>query len=709
MAYTQDNRIAKVDTDLGKDVLLLKELHGIEGVSMPFVYRLDLLSENAKIDARKLLRSKVTLTVKVDENTKERKIHGIIRRFVQLGQDKDLTLYHAEVVPWLWFLSLSRDCKIFQSMTVPEILQKVFKDQGYSDFKMQVKSGYPKREYCVQYRETHLDFVSRLMEEEGIFYFFEHTGTQHTLVLTDSNSDVKPCPVIAKVRMAHSTVEDEDVVQSLVQEHAVHIGKVSLSDYNYLEPGLTLRTTAPAQEKGEEVYDYPGSYTAMDGGERYAKLQVVAEEALRHVARGEAACRTFQSGFRFQLDEHYRADANQEYMLLQVQHKIKVSDYRSEDTSADHYSNAFLAIPYQTPYRPQRRTPRPVVRGNQPALVVGKAGEEIWTDKHGRVKVQFYWDRDGKKDENSSCWVRVSSSWAGKGWGAVQIPRIGQEVIVDFVEGNPDLPIITGRVYNGVQVPPYKLPDNQTQSGVLSRSSKNGTSENANQLRFEDNKDKEQVYLHAERDFDTVVENNETHKVGFEKQKDGDQTIEVFNNRKLVVGGGKAKAKEGSETTEVWNNQVVKVGTGKAQAKDGSHTMEVFKNQTLKVGTPASNGSQTVEVYKDQSVTLKTGNQKLDIKMGNQTVELGMGNQNVTLKMGNRSVKLSLGKSTEEALQSIELKVGQSSLKVDQMGVTIKGMMVKIEGQVMTEVKGMMTQINGSAMLIAKGGLTMIN
>ena len=293
--------------------------------------------------------------------------------------------------------------------------------------------------------------------------------------------------------------------------------------------------------------------------------------------------------------------------------------------------------------RTPRTTPEPVVQGSQTAVVVGKSGEEIWVDNHGRVKVQFHWDRDGRKDENSSCWVRVASTWAGKNWGFIQIPRIGQEVIVDFLEGDPDRPIITGRVYNADQTPPYTLPANQTQSGVKSRSSKSGGSDNFNEIRLEDKKGSEQIFIHAEKDLKTEVENDET------RQVDHDRTTTVKNNDALTVKQG------------------------------------------------------------NQTVVLEMGNQEVTLKQGNQQITLKMGNQATTLDMGNLTAKASLGKIAYEAMQGIELKVGQNTVTIDQTGVTIKGLNVSVEGQIQTEVKGVMTNVKGDGMLVVKGGITMIN
>jgi type VI secretion system secreted protein VgrG len=666
--YAQANRMFRADTVLGPDALMLTNFSGVEGICVPFSFHLNLLSENPAVSGDDLLRTPVTLTVEL-EGGKERKLHGIINRFVQMGQQDELTAYQAEMVPWLWFLSLSRDCKIFQNLTALEIIEKVFKAQGYSDFQVRCSGSYAKREYCVQYRETHLDFVSRLMEEEGIFYFFEHTASKHTLVLADNNSAFAPCPQGSRSRMASQGVDQGDMVLSLTKESSIHVGKVTLKSYDYLQPSLSLKNSVSGAGR-EEVFDYSGRYTTLEGGDRNARMQLEAEEALRHIVRGDSVCRPFQSGCTFELSDHYRADLNQSYLLLQVNHSGSAPSYHSWGEEEAHYQNTFLAIPSKVRYRPVPDTPKPVVRGSQTAVVVGKAGEEIWVDKHGRVKVQFHWDRDGKKDENSSCWVRVSSAWAGKGWGAVHIPRIGQEVLVDFLEGDPDRPIITGRVYNAEQTAPYALPANQTQSGVKSRSSKGAGSENFNELRFEDKKGSEEVFLQAEKDLKAVVKN--------------DETREVRRNR----------------TTTIKNHETKTV-------KEGNETITLEKgNQALTIQT----GNQSVTVTKgNQTTEIKMGHQKTTLGQGNQEVTIQMGNQTTKLDMGNLVTKLGLGKETHEAMQGIEFKVGQSSIKIDQAGITIKGMTIKIEGKVQTQIKGLQTQINGSAMLQIKGGITMIN
>ncbi len=661
--YSQANRPLKVTTALGPDELLLTGFRGTEEVSRPFTFQLELMSENTAIDANSVLRKGACITILLKDGS-ERHIHGIISRFIQLGIENDLAFYRAELVPWLWFLSLSSDCRVFQNKSVLEIIEEVFKDLGYTDFEKKCTKSYPKREYCVQYRETHLDFVSRLMEDEGIFYFFKHTDSKHTLVLADGNNAFEAFPGNGEARVSLQTRGD-DVITRVEHEDSVFVGKVTLRDYDPLQPSLTLKNSMSGNGK-EEIYDYqPVIYTEMGEGDRYARLQLEAAEALREVIRGEGTCRFFQSGCKFKLSDHYRQDMNKDYALLAVEHRATTGDYRSWEKSAFDYVVRFSAIPFTVVYRPQRRTPRPFVRGSQTAVVVGKSGEEIWTDKHGRVKVQFHWDREGKKNENSSCWVRVSSAWAGKAWGAVHIPRIGQEVIVDFLEGDPDRPIVTGRVYNAEQTPPYTLPANQTQSGIKSRSSKSGGTENFNEIRMEDKKGSELLYIHAEKDKQVMVENDRTEEVG------NDETIKIGNDRTEEVGNDEKITIGNDRTEEVGNDEKITIGANRTEEVKSNEKIKIGSAREEKVGT-----SEKVEIGTSRQVKVGTGDK---LKAGT-TVNI-------------------------EAGVSIELKVGGTSIKLDPSGITMKGPMIKIEAQGMLQAKaGGIAQIEGSGMLQLKAG-----
>ena len=659
----------RVDTVLGTDVLLLAGLSGVEGVSMPYAYRVELLSEEPAVKAEDVLRTPVTIALRLPGG-EERTIHGLVNRFVQLGQADDLTSYRAEVVPWLWFLSLSRDCKIFQNLSVPEIVEQVFRSQGYADFQVKCTRRYPKREFCVQYRETHLDFVSRLMEEEGIFYFFDHTGPKHVLVLADGNGSVQPCPGMAKARLAPQSTLEEDIVTELQQEHSVHVGTVTLKDYDYLQPALSLESSLSGDGR-EEVYDYPGKYATLDDGERYARLQLEAEEATRQVIRGAGLCRYFQSGYRFDLEDHYLPEANQAYLLLQVRHSGTAGDYRSWDSAPMDYRNEFLAIPCDVPFRPVRRTPRPAVRGSQTALVVGPAGEEVWVDRHGRIKVQFYWDRLGRRDENSSCWVRVAQPWAGKGWGSVNIPRIGNEVVVEFLEGDPDRPIVTGSVYNADQAPPFTLPGAGIQMGMKSRSSPGGGG--FNEITMTDTKGKEMMNVHAQYDMVTKVEHDDT------------QT--VVNDRTITV--------DGKHTETIKKDTTIKVTEGNL-----SHDV------VAGTATHHVKGAVTESYEATQATTVKG-----DITIVSQT-------GGITVAADAKHIYI-------HAATSIHLHVGESMIWMDSGGqinikgidvaingsgsVTIKGGIVHSEAQSQHQTKGAIVLSEGSATNTVKGGMVMLN
>jgi type VI secretion system secreted protein VgrG len=539
--YVQTNRPLKVATTLGGDKFLLASVRGREAVSTPYEFRLELRSEDGAVDGKALLRTPVAVSIETDEDT-PRYIHGVIRRFMQHGRRDDLFGYQVDVVPWFWLLSLSRDCRIFQNLNALEIVQQVFKDLGFKPtehFRLACTKTPPKRDYCVQYRETHMDFVSRLLEEEGIFYFFEHTADKHVMVLADGNNAVPVCPGAPKARMGQEELAVKlDVVSSLSREHIAHTGKVTLKDYDYLQPALTLEGSISG-DSVEEVYDYPGGFTTIDGGDRFARLQLEAEEAIQQTVRGESSCRGFQAGTTFDLENHFRSDVDGTYMLLEVELESQAENFLGwEQGSPFKYHNRFLAIPGQTPFRPRRRTPRPLVAGTQTALVVGPPGEEVWVDKHGRVKVQFYWDRVGNKDDKSSCWVRVSTMWAGKAWGSVSIPRIGNEVVVDFLEGDPDRPLIVGSVYNADQTPPFTLPGAGIQMGMKTRSSKGGGG--MNEISMTDTKSKELINIHAQYDMTTTVEHDMKDVVHHDRTitVDGTHTETISKDTKVSVTGG---------------------------------------------------------------------------------------------------------------------------------------------------------------------------
>ncbi len=720
MAYTQDKRFIAVTTPLGKDVLLLTSFSGREEMSRLFHYQLAMFSENEALAAKDIVGKAVTWKVAHAGRT-PRFFNGFVSRFAAGPMSgRNTRQYSAEVVPGLWFLTQTTDCRIFQNKTATEIVEQIFKDHGFSAYETSWKT-YPKREYCVQYRESDFDFVSRLLEEEGIFYFFRHEEGRHTLVLADKRTAYKDCEQKEVDFNAGTAVAS--CINAWEHGYEFRSGKWMLTDYNFETPATDLgdKVSSIVRLTGNdklERFDYPGLYVQKADGRELVKVRMEEEEAPHDVVTGAGNCLSFTVGGKFQLKKHDAAsEAGKTYALTAVAHSGSDASYFG---GGQEYRNTFSCIPESVTFRPARTTPKPTVRGPQTALVVGPKGEEIYTDKYGRVKVQFHWDREGKKDENSSCWIRVAQNWAGKNWGIVFNPRIGQEVIVDFLEGDPDRPIITGRVYNAEQMPPYPLPANQTQSTVKSRSSKQGGTDHFNELRFEDKKGSEEIYFHAEKDFNRVVENNDTLKVGFEKKDKGDQAVEIFNNQTTKIGT--KEASDGSQTIEVFNNQSLKVGAGAGQAKNGSQTIEVYKDRTETVKT----GNETVTIEKgNRTITVKEGNDthevstgkravivKADdthtVKEGKREVTIEMGNDTLTIKQGNQTTKLDLGKSQTEAMQSIELKVGESSIKLEPAKITIKSPAVSVEADTTMDVKGLTTTVDGSAQCSISGGVIMI-
>jgi type VI secretion system secreted protein VgrG len=610
--YTQDNRLLQVDTPLGNNVLLLRDLVGTESISHLFHFHLEMLSTDSSIDYKKIVGQKISVTIQLPKN-KKRYISGYVSQFSQSHSADHFSHYEAEVVPWLWFLSRTADCRIFQDKNVQDIVTQIFQDLGFQDFKFSLQSSYQPLVYCVQYRESDFNFISRLLEQHGIFYYFEHEKDKHTLILADAPSIHKPCIEQASARMdfsAGAQLKDEDVIFGWAMEQELRPGKYALMDYNFETPNTNLLTQETTLynvggNDNYEIYDYPGEYSKKGSGESITKVRMQEEETTHAKASGSSSCRSFAAGYRFNLLGHSRSDLNKAYLLIDVQHSATVGESYtgSADGAEGHYSNHFTCIPFTVPFRPQRTTPKPFVQGPQTAVVVGPSGEEIYTDKYGRVKVQFFWDREGEQDENSSCWVRVSQPWAGKNWGALNIPRIGQEVIVEFLEGDPDRPIITGRVYNAEQMPPYTLPDNMTRTTFMSRSTQGGTSSNYNEFRIEDKTGSEQVFIHAEKDMDVRVKNDSREFVG--------------NDRSLIVKGDQKEEVDGEQHIQITNDQCEKVGGDASLNVTGNENVQIGQNMSLQVG-------QNLQEKSGQNFAHEAG-MEIHLKAGmNIVIEAGM-------------------------------------------------------------------------------------
>jgi type VI secretion system secreted protein VgrG len=711
MASTQDNRLISIDTPLGRDVLLLQGFSGHEGISQLFGYSLDLLADTSSIPFDQLIGQKATITIHLADGG-ERYINGYISRFAQTGGDVRFTNYRAELVPWLWFLTRTADCRIFQNMSVPDIITKIFKDLGFSDFKLMLQGAFEPRDYCVQYRETDFNFITRLMEQYGIFYFFEHEDDTHTLVLANSKSAHQPCPEQETARFDYSAGSglDEDVITSCQMEQELRPGKYALTDYNFETPSTSLAVNVASTvnvggNSKFEVYDYPGEYLKKAQGEQLVKLRMEEEERPHVVISGASTCRAFVTGYRFDLEGHYNRDMDKGYVLTEVHHVASAGDnYVSgaPNGNDEHYANQFTCMPFDLPFRPPRVTPKPLVQGPQTAIVVGPAGEEIHTDKYGRVKVQFHWDREGKRDENSSCWIRVSHPWAGKGWGAVSIPRIGQEVIVDFLEGDPDQPIITGRVYNAEQMPPYGLPAGGVTSGIKSNSTKGGGG--YNEFVMDDTKSNELIRVHGQYDMDSTIEhdlrehvlhdrsrdvtNNETFTIGNDQTETvgGNQTLSVAKNRTrtvtqneivtvaltrthsvgvneaITVGAAQEVTVGAMRMVSVGINQDVNIGSNLSESVGKNHQASIGDNRTTSVGKDDAlkvGDNRTTSVEKDDA--LQVG-ENLMINVGDQII-IQTGDASITMKkdgtiaiQGKDIIIKGSGKMVVQATKDIEMK-----------------------------------------------------
>lgn len=639
--YSQDHRLLSVDTPLGKDVLLLQELSGSEGISRLFSYDLNLLAyDNDSISFKSVVGQKVSISLQRPDGSL-RYISGYVSRFTQGATDSRLfTHYHAQVVPWLWFLTREADCKIFQNMAVPDIISQVFNAFDFKDFRLSLKSSYPQLEYCVQYRETSFNFVSRLMEECGIFYYFDHTTQgKHTMVLADQSSNLPACPSSPiSYDLQVGGLTDPEVIDSWHVAQEVRTGKYSVTDYNFTTPSTSLMANDPtvvdlSASQPLELYDYPGLHTTKDQGDTVAKVRMQEEEASYMVVSAAGNPRALMSGYSFELKNHYRSDQNTNYVVTEVRHFGSAGQtYTSAgNEGGETYSNHFSCIPASVAFRPARITPKPFVQGPQPALVVGKAGEEIWVDKYGRVIVQFYWDRLGQKNENSSCWIRVSQPWAGGNWGSIWIPRIGQEVLVHFLEGDPDRPVIIGRVYNADQMPPYTLPDYQTRSTFMSRSSKGGGASNYNELRFEDLKGQEQVFVNAEKDMDLRVENDSREFIGANRH------LIVTSNQQELIQTDKHVHVQGNHFEKIESNMSLQVTGNQMESVTGNKSLNVTGNQSESV---TGNVSLSVTQGKSDSITMGYMMSAMSIHLSADTgivIECPLG---ITLSSGANSIDI---------------------------------------------------------------------
>jgi len=621
MPAIQTNREVAVKTALADDVLLFDSMRGAEALGRLSEFSVDMLSLDGALDISQVLGKPLTVTVATDAEGAVRHFNGIVTRFRGTGWKGDFATYEAIVHPWLWLLTRASDCRIFQDKSVPDIVKEVCQAYGgLANLSLGALTGdYPALTYCVQYRESDFDFVCRLLEGVGIYFYFTYSADAHTMVLADSYLAHQPIGGYNGLRFARAAKRGEwaeESVSAWQSGGAIATSKYVLNDFDFEKPDTSLLASsniaAPHAQSAYAMFDYPGRYHEVTGGNALARAWT---EGLHGQGAGITAstdARGLYPGGHFTLRDHPREDQNQTYLVTRADYQVSTNAYANGAAGAA-VACMIGAVASGQPFRPLPVVARPVVQGPQTAIVVGKAGEEIWTDKYGRIKVQFHWDRLGKSDENSSCWVRVAQGWAGKGWGAFTLPRVGMEVVVSFLEGDPDRPLVTGCVYNASSMPPYTLPEEQTVTTLKSRSSKGG--DGFNELRFEDSKGEEEVYLHAERDFLRVVKNNDALKVGFETADKGDQTIDIKNDQTETIGN--------DQTLTITNDQTVKID-GKQGVKVGSTiVIEAGTSIELKVGGSSIKieGSKitikSVEIEVAASANAKvTAGAMMDVKAG---------------------------------------------------------------------------------------------
>ncbi|MBZ9613421.1 type VI secretion system Vgr family protein [Rheinheimera maricola] len=638
------------------------KLNGEEQISGLYSFNLELLSEDADITFEDMVGRACVITIQSinhqedvnafsDELIYDRFIHGVIAGFELADEGEKFSTYNASVVPKIWPMLHRVNSRIFQLKSVKDIITELLDELGMEgdEYRWTCRGSYSPIEYCVQYQESDFEFISRLMEHEGIFYYFEHDDNKHVLVFSDDSSiceKIEEDSVVPYVSDSKGLVSNQQIKKFVVRQ-SLKPGKVTLRDYNFLKPSLNLQSEKQDDhDKEREIFQYPGLFDANSRGDTLAKIKLESINTFRTIGGGSGNVNRLIPGYVFTLDDQRRGSFSGDYLVTSISHKASQAQaYQQYATlEGNSYNNSFNVIPVDTPYRPQAVTRKPKVYGTQTAIVSGPQGEEIYTDEHGRIKVQFHWDRYGKADENSSCWIRVSQLWAGQGYGGFSLPRVGQEVIIDFIDGNPDMPIVTGRVHHGDNRSPYKLPAKKTISTLKTNSSKGG--EGFNELRFEDKKGKEQVFIHAERNKDIRVKNDAFEFIGNDSHQKvlNDQFSSIGNNQHRIVGN--------DAFTHIKGDRQILVDGDLNQETKGAESYTVSGDRKTKISA---------------SENLKAS---MDIKL-----EAGM---NFGLK-SSMSVDIKSGMTINlQAGATINLKAGPSFISIGPAGVQISGPMVMI-------------------------------
>ena len=705
-APTQDTRPVRLATVLGKDELLFQSLSASERLAQPFEIRLQALSTNAEIDFKALIGTPMSVCLDLPEG-RQRFFNGWVSDFAQVPYDSQrYVAYQIVLRPWLWFLSQFADCRFFQDKTIPEVLELVFKDRGLEDYKTdKLNLGeYPKREYCAQYRETDFNFIQRRLEEEGMYYYFEHTEDgKHILMLVDEPGDHETTPGYESLPFVQAFQADMPSHEALFDWSVSHRAQptgYALNSFYFETPSNPLYKLVKPEARYPElkgvIYDYPSpnSYRDVNTGERYAKIRLEELHAQQEQIQARTNAMGLAVGKTFTLSEHPRADQNRAYLITASQIELSLDEYESAAQSGGgelRFHCALSLLDAKQPFRPLRRTPVPVVQGPQTAIVVpeqGQESEEISTDPHGRIKVRFHWNRPqenmgGENQQERSCWVRVSHPWAGKSWGAIAIPRIGQEVIIDFEEGNCDQPICTGRVYNGEQKPPFELPGGKNTSGLKTDSTKGGGG--YNEIALDDTKNKELIRIHAQYDMDTTVEHDQRNTIINDRttsiQEGNDTLTVVAGKRSVTVHGDSTHTVEaGARTVTVTGGDYSATSTD-AAANITGHTSVSILGETAGVNIEGKGGPGV----------MITGNGEVGVGIDGTPNIQGTATTNISLTapqvfIGDKQVTI------KGSL--IVLDGGGGKIMIDSSGVTITGPKIISQATGTNNVIGAMVMIN---------------
>ncbi|MGC8424670.1 type VI secretion system Vgr family protein [Mixta calida] len=709
----------RITVQLPLEGLLFWKLDGVEALSHPFELTVTLLGTDPRIERHALLGQPLTVSIPTGSFLSgTRHINGKITRMAVRSEELSGTryaVYALTIEPDLWPMRRDKNSRIFQGQTAVQIIHRLLAEYGVQ-VEDRLSGSYREWEYCVQYQESSFAFISRLMELEGIYYWFRHEADRHVMVLSDAPEAHGPwpgCEAIPYHVTGSGGVTSAAGVSRWALEDSVTPGMYSLDDYDFRKPNawlLQARQNPASPLPGQtEVFEWPGRFVEHAQGEKYARVRQEEWQAAHRQISGEGTTLCLAPGYTFALLNAPHLQDNGRYLTLWVKYRLEENRYASGEGKTVHHVE-FRVLPAEVTYRPAAATPWPKTYGPQTARVVGPQGESIYTDRYGRIKVKFHWDRESAGDETSSCWVRVSSAWAGQGYGGVQIPQVNDEVVIDFINGDPDRPIVTGRVYNEASMPPWPLPAAATQMGFLSRS-KDGTPDNANALRFEDRAGEEQVWIHAERNMDTEVENDETHLVGNNRSKTivGNETTQVKKNRTETVDQNETITIHQNRSETVDGNETITVHSNRTETVDKNENIRIGQNQSVTV-----NGNQTLKVdqAKSETITLASmlnvglaqntnigGAYMLNVGAGWVTTVGAMQMHNVGLKYSlnaGRDITLDAGTTAEvSAEEKITLVCGESMIILEQNGtITLSANKIKLVGEKVIDIDGTEIHIN---------------